>query len=369
MDPQNLTANASLNRVRIVDLPGVRLGEEDIKGKLAFDLLSAGALAKCIGQQAGQLLLPDADLSQLPLLLDHCFESESKAARQAAESIARRYGRRLGYLIATLKRGDEINRQARPQWDDSYWQQWAVIREIRLGGGLVSGHLGQQVVQYAQEALESAYVYDCTVSLSEFPYLLPLIGAARSTPTDNRAMLVFDFGGTYAKRAHAFYNDGTLTSLKVLPRQAVRRAEPVAGEEGEEYMYNKALSLAEQMVITMADTWQQAVRSGLDLSPRIVAAIASYMVNGRPEFKPERALQRATPPSLRYRNLVYRGPGQPPRPAYCYHLPARRYSSRPSHRRPSYKPHSRDFLGTALGVGFPPSTKGLRPIAQPLAVS
>ncbi len=213
MDPQNLTANASLNRVRIVDLPGVRLEEEDIKGQFAFDLLSAMALTECTREQVDRLLPPDTDLSQLPLLLDRCFESSSRAVREAAESIARRYGHRLGYLIATLKRGDEINRRARPQWDDSYWRHWAGMRGIGLGGGLVSGHLGHRVVKYAQEALVSAYVYDCTVSLSLYPSLLPLIGAARSAPAESRAMLVFDFGGTFTKRAHAFYVDGTFSPL------------------------------------------------------------------------------------------------------------------------------------------------------------
>ena len=48
-------------------------------------------------------------------------------------------GRRIGYLLLTLKRGGEANRQARPEWNDTYWQHWAGITHVWLGGGLVSG--------------------------------------------------------------------------------------------------------------------------------------------------------------------------------------------------------------------------------------
>jgi hypothetical protein len=54
LDPERLTPGASLNRVRIVDLPGVAL-EDTIRGRTAYDLLAARALADEARRHAGIL--------------------------------------------------------------------------------------------------------------------------------------------------------------------------------------------------------------------------------------------------------------------------------------------------------------------------
>ncbi len=134
-------------------------------------------------------------------------------------------------------------------------------------------------------------------------------------------------------------------------------------------MYNKALNIAEYIVTAMVETWRQAVQSGLDLTPRIVAAMASYMVNGQPESSQGGFYSelRRLPSSIEtwFTEAV----------SDCLSLPvtitfhhdgtaaARTFAGRDASRTAVI------ILGTALGVGFPPAGEGLRPIAHPLGVS
>ena len=144
LDPRHLTPAASLNRLRIVGLPGITLDGE-VRGKTGFDLLSTPALAQMIREQAGALRLSPADTARpdrdLPLLLDACLEADDETIRAAAAHVGQRFGRNLGWLLLALKRGDAINREARPDWDDSYWQYWAKATAVQLGGGLLKGRL------------------------------------------------------------------------------------------------------------------------------------------------------------------------------------------------------------------------------------
>ena len=276
-NPDRLTPAASLNRVRIVDLPGVAR-EASVKGKTAYELLSAQALTDYLREHADALRL-DAGLSDaahLPVAFDRCFEADNKHIRAAAEEAAGHFGRRLGYLILTLKRGDAANRRAREEWDDSYWAYWASIREIWLGGGLVSGHLGRRLRQYAQAVLAEAGATDCALHLSAYPSVLPLVGAARCFPPESQAGLVFDFGHSYIKRACALYEGGTLVALRLLSPLAAdwtELAEDPASQAGR---------WAERVVNVVADTWQAACTSGLTPAPVMVASIASYVVDGQP---------------------------------------------------------------------------------------
>ncbi len=132
LDPAHLTPAASLNRVRIVDLPGVAL-DDAIRGKTAYELLVARTLADDVRRHADVLGLDEPratpDTTLLPAFARR-FAADAPRVQDAAEGIARRFGRSLGWLILTLKRGDAINRRARPDWDDTYWDHWAGIGTI-----------------------------------------------------------------------------------------------------------------------------------------------------------------------------------------------------------------------------------------------
>ena len=208
--PDQLTPAASLNRVRIVDLPGEALDPE-VRGRLAYDLLSTAAIAAHLRRQGGALQIEDVDTLEdaaLPPILDRCFRSADPAVRAAAENIAISFGRALGFVLLVLKRGDAPNRLARDDWDDSYWAHWRGIRRVVLGGGLVSGSLGQHLLPYTRDLL-ARYGADCSVEIARHAPLLPLIGAARSLPVGLSAALVCDFGQSRIKRACAISQDGT----------------------------------------------------------------------------------------------------------------------------------------------------------------
>lgn len=53
LDPAHLTPAASLNRVRIVDLPGLSL-DPDVRGRTGYELLSTQALAAVIRPHAAR---------------------------------------------------------------------------------------------------------------------------------------------------------------------------------------------------------------------------------------------------------------------------------------------------------------------------
>ncbi len=111
--------NASVNRVRIVDLPGIAVDKE-VAGEQAYHLLSAPAVVRYALKRADDLALPaeyrtgDPDSFELrrdcPQFVDTCLHNANSSVRKAAEDIARRLGRNLGYILLTLHRGDLENR-------------------------------------------------------------------------------------------------------------------------------------------------------------------------------------------------------------------------------------------------------------------
>ena len=68
LDPARLTPTASLNRARIVDLPGLAL-DPDVRGRTGSELLSAQALAAAIRPHAAALALTAEEQSDDMLLL------------------------------------------------------------------------------------------------------------------------------------------------------------------------------------------------------------------------------------------------------------------------------------------------------------
>ncbi|HEY7413806.1 MAG TPA: hypothetical protein VH593_01325, partial [Ktedonobacteraceae bacterium] len=221
LDPNNLTPSASLNRLRIVDLPGIKV-DPYVRGKTGHDLLSSRACAQLAYISAADLGLNDLHESECVRFLGQCLQSDDPHIHHAAEKVGMQLGRHLGYMLATLKRGDLVNRLERPDWDTSYWTQWAAVREIFVGGGIVQGSLGPLMCEHASSLLDETGVKDCTLHLALHPVHLPLIGAARSVPSGVGAALVFDFGNTSLKRGYAVYHHDMLTQLWLLPAVQTR---------------------------------------------------------------------------------------------------------------------------------------------------
>jgi hypothetical protein len=202
----------SLNRARIVALPGVEV-DEGILGKSGFELLSNLSLQRHIAALAGSLEL-DADDPDLPRRFDRCFTSPE--VRDDALEIAQSYGRKLSYLLLMLRRGDAENRAARPEWSDAHWAFWRSVRHLYLGGGIVAGNLGRYAVEVTRHLLKEHGVDDLMIDISPHAAYLPLLGLARAAPPDVRWMLLVDFGQTSIKRGIARYRSGRLVELQVL---------------------------------------------------------------------------------------------------------------------------------------------------------
>jgi len=328
LDPAQLTPAASLNRVRFVEVPGVALPPEMLD-RTAFELFSARALEDL------SRTVPDSDI------------------------LARRFGERLGWLLVTLRRGDPPSRGVRPDWDDSYWQHWAGISTVYLGGGIVSGRLGPGIAEQASRTLAAAGLPDCAVRVAPWPEHLPLIGAARTIPEADAAV-VLDFGQSFVKRACAQYQyiDGDLASLRILPRRPARWTDIAHGPGPTSEDVRR---LGDFMVETMADTWRAARARTPDLSVTIVASLASYLRNGRPLARQGGAYSTLLALSDNLEAwLSDRVSVALDRPLTVRLLPD---ATAAAHVWAG-EPHAAVImLGTALGIGFPPAAEPCRPFS------
>ena len=365
INPERLTPVASLNRVRIVELPGVAV-ESDVLGRTGYELLSARALADIVRQHADPLRIAEERDTETAALLPRfglCFEDGDSAVRAAAEAVARQFGRRLGYLILTLRRGDAANRRARPDWDDRYWAHWATITTIRVAGGLVSGSLGPPLVEHAAHTVADAGMTDCSVRLASWPALLPLIGAARTPGSEDQATLVFDFGHSFVKRGYALCDGGTVSELRLLPSLPSSGTASLGDTNSAQA---QARRLDESMASVMADSWRRCRALGQVLAPTMVVSIANYVRDGQP--LPRQGSMYATLAALSdnlARWLSERVSNQVGWPVDVVLLhdgtaAARTYAGEAN--------AAVVMLGTALGVGFPPPADLLRPISPGFAV-
>src|SRR4051794_25516694 len=168
-DAQELRSDASLNRTLV--------------GRCrAFELLSAQALAGLSG------------------------------AAGAAEA-----GRRFAALLATLKTGDiGSGLGVEPtRWRQKYLAHWRNITHVVVGGG-TAVRLGPGLVEAAALHLDELGVRELHVAGVDHAALLPLIGAARSSPPTATRVAVFDFGHSVAKRGIAIFDDiGRLAAVQL----------------------------------------------------------------------------------------------------------------------------------------------------------
>ncbi len=97
--------HVSINRVRIVDLPGLAI-DDAVRGRSGYELLSARAVIEYARAEALALDLPPRFAEnnrqtrlELPLFVDSCLSSDRTATRFAAEAIGQRLGRNLGHIL------------------------------------------------------------------------------------------------------------------------------------------------------------------------------------------------------------------------------------------------------------------------------
>jgi hypothetical protein len=359
--------HVSLNRVRIVDLPGLPI-DDAVRGQQAYDLLSNPAVIRYVRAQAGALKLPAAFAQdgiqtqvELPRFVSRCLDSPDETVRAAAQAIGRRLGRNLGHVLLTLHRGDAVNRAARPDWTAQDWERWGKIERVWLGGGLVSGRLGEHIIAHARAFLAQAGDKgQPQVALTPYLRAATLLGAARYLPAASRHALCLDFGHTSVKRAGLVFAGGTLTRLHQYAPLLVdqvgldtsRGPNPEAGRWVLDFVAN-----------AIAQTWDESLREGLVPGPDIMLSVAAYVRGGRllglGLYVNLNALADDARPLLA--QAVEARVGQPVR----VHLIHDGSAACAVH---AGEPHTAMvLLGTAMGVGFPPAeARGLRPLAPTL---
>lgn len=359
--------HASVNRVQIVDLPGLSI-DEAVRGRRAHDLLSSRAIIRYAREMAEALDLPSAFAQdtlytrrELPRFVDGCLNSPDEKRRAAAQAIGRRLGRNLGHILVTLHRGDAVNRAARQDWTDDDWARWALIERVWLGGGMMSGQLGASIVEQAHAFLaESGYADQITLAASPHAGALPLLGAGRYLPAAADHALCLDFGHTLVKRACLSLTKGSLvrwhpyaslaTGLDWL--NAPNAPNPATGRWVLDFIADAVAQTLDQCLadghIPGADVMLSVaayVEGGRLLGNGLYANLSTLADDARPLLAAAMSARTGRETSV---HLIHDGTA-----ACAVH---------------AGEPNTAVLLvGTALGIGFPPvDADGLRPLSQPL---
>jgi hypothetical protein len=260
--------SASINRIRILELPGIGL-EDEVKGKQAYNLLSTPAIVQQVLNHARELNLPVRYLDgkpnrvelrrDLPRYLDSCLDNPDSDIKNTALNIAQLLGRNLGYILLTLHRGDPVNRQARVDWTAKEWEHWHRIRTVYIGGGFISGHLGAVIIEAAQGLISSTgYGESLTVIRSPFAPMLTLVGACRYLPAETKIALCVDLGQTSVKSAVSIFHTGSLMDMVGMPGLDVMWTwwnNPEARKEIDPHQVVQFVSH------TLIDSWQNASKT------------------------------------------------------------------------------------------------------------
>jgi hypothetical protein len=276
-DPSQLDPKASLNRSKILALPGVEVPGEWV-GKSGFEVASAKALSRLIRERADALELTHAELTlpdrDLPPCLNLRLGSASTGVARAANEIAREFISGVGYLVLSLTRSYSTGLAIEDEWEREYRKHWGTIRTIVFGGGLLSGRLGARFTERLSDFWAAQKFPPMKFAVAPSSNLLALIGAGRSVEDGDKAVLAFDFGGSFVKRA---LFSPYMTILRPLATPAVK------DECNEDELRAVGQMLFDFMAGTIGMTWlKECDAGGRTISRVIPVSVASYMYRGQP---------------------------------------------------------------------------------------
>ncbi len=219
--------------------------------------------------------------------MDACLSSDDARARAAAETIARRLGRNLGYILLTLHRGDAANRAARDEWGEPEWTHWAAIRQVWLGGGVLNGELGRRVLYHARTLLaEFGGDSAPAVALTAHPRDIVLLGAARYLPPipdglPNSVAVCCDFGQTGVKRALVRQIQRRIVSVYPLPSLPVVWPWCNAPDAVQRVAHNfVAETVRDFFVDSVARTLKESRDAGCVPAAEVMLSVAAYVRGG-----------------------------------------------------------------------------------------
>lgn len=372
-------SHVSINRVEIVDLPGLPV-DSAVRGRRAYDLFSSRAVIHYAWEQAEALALPAGYLQDggqtrvaLPRFVSDCLQSPDAKIQDAAQEIARRLGRNLGYILLTLHRGDRINREARSDWTPADWERWGAIQQIWLGGGVLSGRMGERIIQHARELLDELGFQDLfRVDLTPHRKAMTLLGAGRYLPIQSGDALCLDCGQTLIKRAILHFQEGILGGLRFLNPLTVDwtwLGVPGTGNSGRQETLTpgewgqRVLSVVSDAIV---QTMEENETQGVKYSPDVMLSIAAYVKDGcllgNGLYAQMSTLAKDVRPLIE--GAIYQQTGQ----AMRVHLIHDGTAASALHAGESNTAVL--IVGTAIGVGFPPAgTTHLCPLAPQISFS
>lgn len=309
LNPQHMTPTASLNRV-VVSSPN-----PDLHGKTGYQVISAKAMTELVTQHGSY---PPADDYMAWILLDAALV----IGEAFAEPVMNGLGEGLAALLTTLTQGPTFSREARPEWDESYWAHWGQVRRVVLGGGVVSGNIGLPLIRTAMRVMGPL---DLDLECPTYAPYLPLVGLARAVPAGTTSGMVVDFGGSRIKTAYAGYQNDALVKLSILP-------------ELPSYPTDTPKQLLAYMVEIMKAFWQEGP---------IQMSLAAYVdANGQPYSAQRGLYQQLNEVTPHLQDELSQRLGTVVRIYHDGSAAALTYAG---------EPHTAVIMiGTALGSGFPP---------------
>lgn len=237
-------------------------------GATGYELLSSEAFRKQLNRESAVL---DSDPRALDAVLDDCFRDPRLDT--VAHRLACDYGKKLGVLLLTLKRGDPADRASRPEWGAAHWEYWRQITTFIVGGGMMAGELGLHAIPAAGKVLAEYGVDDVEVTLSEYGTYLPLVGLARTAPVGAEAMVVLDFGHSSIKRGLARFRNDELTALDVYPSL------PAGCPDVADIELPDVKERWHGMLSAIVETWRSCASGDV---PPVGISLVTYLAGGHP---------------------------------------------------------------------------------------
>lgn len=271
-----LTANCSLNKVRLAKLPLYGI-EDDMEGKRIGELFGAGIIMDEIERNADALGI---DLSKhqrtdLPKILDEKIDERNEEALR----IARKYGNRLGMFLLVLKTGLPENRAVREDWQDEHWEYWANVDTIFLAGGIANGRMCEYMLMVVGELFEKANVPMYHIVRNTNSSDIGAKGCLTQLEGEEDVHILFDFGQTMMKRLIAVRCcDGEDDTLIKLPGKKSIHMDWYI--EDDEERRRQAEELHQYIVDSIIETYNEALQYG-SIGWEIVISIASYVMDGK----------------------------------------------------------------------------------------
>ena len=274
-----VTFRCSLNRAMLAKLPVYGI-EDGIEGRCFSDVFSTPLIVAEIRRlsRSYRIDLSDIPDSRLPMILNGALVSDDIRYQQLAERVIRKFGNRLGMLFLALRMGEEENRRARPDWDESCWDYWHNVGTLILTGGLASSMLGRRFKEQVHYVFDLAGEKPYNIMLYDNGAYLGVMGVAQRLMTESSAALVFDLGHTNFKRALVRLDGGVISGFSPFESLPSKYTSSRFGSEAERLA--AASELNRYIIHTVVSTYREAAQVTA-LSDHILISIANYTYSGR----------------------------------------------------------------------------------------